>query len=395
MTIKLSKLFFAAILIYYGWFQAVLFQIPFMLPILGAAMIGFIVLNALLTGTGLTRLITFELAMWILFAVTSLVFGYFVAENIGFLVSEVYNLFEYLMLIYAIIYIADKDGNLDFFIKTFIIFALICALTAVFAGVEYEPGRISMGLTDNPNGLGVNMAIGICCILYKVEFKKFLYSVAALGSILLFTYVIVLTGSRKSFLGIVIIVAYWLVFVAFKDTEGLSFAQKLKGFVLIGAAGAAAYSTLYVFFSSSVLLERLITLFQSGSDTRTDMYDAAFRLFRESPLVGVGFNNFRAVAGFDTYSHSTYAEAIACTGIIGSFLYFLPYVTMLFHYVKMAFSRNAGHSLIKQERVMLGLFGLMVFLGIGIIHFYELTSSIAFGMIFAFHFVNKKIFAKE
>jgi len=37
----------------------------------------------------------------------------------------------------------------------------------------------------------------------------------------------------------------------------------------------------------------------------------------------------------------------------------------------------------------------MVFLGIGIIHFYELTSSIAFGMIFAFHFVNKKIFAKE
>jgi len=395
MTIKVSKLFFAAILIYYGWFQAVFFQIPLVLPILGAVMIGFILLNALLTCTDLTKLITFELAVWILFAVTSLVFGYFVAESIGFLVSEVYNLFEYLMLIYVIIYIADKDGNLDFFIKTFIIFALICALTAVFAGVEYEPGRISMGLTDNPNGLGVNMAIGVCCVLYKVEFKKFLYSVAALGSILLFIYVILLTGSRKSFLGILLVFAYWLVFVAIKDIEGLSFAQKFKGFVLIGAAGAAAYSTLYVFFSGSVLLARLITLFQSGSDTRTDMYDAAFRLFRESPLVGVGYNNFRAVAGFGTYSHSTYAEAIACTGIIGSFLYFLPYVTMFFHYVKMAFSRNAGNLLIKQERVMLGLFGLMVFLGIGIIHFYELTSSIAFGMIFAFHFVNKKIFAKE
>ena len=79
MTIKLSKLFFAAILIYYGWFQVVLFQIPFMLPILGAAMMGFIVLNAILTDTNITKPITFELAMWLLFAVTSLVFGYFVA----------------------------------------------------------------------------------------------------------------------------------------------------------------------------------------------------------------------------------------------------------------------------------------------------------------------------
>ena len=395
MTIKLSKLFFAAILIYYGWFQAVFFQIPLVLPILGAVMIGFLLLNALLTDTDLTKLITFELAVWILFAVTSLVFGYFVAENIGFLVSEVYNLFEYLMLIYVILYIADKDGNLDFFIKTFIIFALICALTAVFAGVEYEPGRISMGLTDNPNGLGVNMAIGVCCILYKVDLKKFLYSVAALASTLLFIYVILLTGSRKSFLGIMLVVVYWLAFVAFKDIMALSFTQKLKGLFLIGAAGTAGYTILYVFFRDSVLLERLIILFQSGSETRTEMYDAAFRLFRESPLVGVGFNNFRAVAGFGTYSHSTYAEAIACTGIIGSFLYFLPYVTILFSYVKIALNRNIDPSLLKQGRVMLALFALLVFLGIGIIHFYELTSSIAFGMIFAFHFVNKKIFAKE
>lgn len=392
MTIKLSKLSFAALLIYYGWFQVVLFQIPNMLPLLGAAMIGFILLNAFLTRTDVLRFMTFELMMWVLFVATSLVFGYFVAENRVYLVKEALNFFEFLMLVYGIIYIANNDGNIDYFIKTFIVFTMICALTAVFAGVEYETGRISMGLTDNPNGLGVNMAIGVCCILYIIDFKKLLYSFAALGSIILFIYVILLTGSRKSFLGIAMIIVYWLAFVAFKDIMALRFTQKLKGVLLIGTAGAAAYSILYLFFKDSVLLSRLITLFESGSDSRTGMYDRAIELFKDNPLVGVGLNNFREVSGFGTYSHSTFAEAIACTGVIGSILYFLPYITMLFLYVKMAFSKMADHSLLKQERVLLGLFGLLIFLGIGIIHFYELTSSIAFGMIFAFHYVNKNTF---
>jgi len=252
-----------------------------------------------------------------------------------------------------------------------------------------------MGLADNPNGLGVNMAIGVCCILYKVDFKKLLLSVAALGSIILFIYVILLSGSRKSFLGVGLIIVYWLAFVAFKDLRDIRAGQKLKGLFLIGAAISAAYLTVYKYFKDSVLLSRLITLFQSGSDTRTEMYDTALVLFRENPLAGVGLNNFREVSGFGTYSHSTYAEAIACTGVIGSVIYFLPYATMLFRYSKMTISGNADHSLMKQERVMLGLFGLMLFLGIGIIHFYELTSSIAFGMIFAFQYVNRKKFSGE
>jgi hypothetical protein len=395
MTIKLSKLFYAALLIYYGWFQVVFFQIPLMLPLLGAGMIGFVLLDAVLTGTEMTKFVTFELVMWSLFAVTSLVFGYFVAENTGYLLSAAMDFIEFLILVYGIIYISNSDGNIDFFIKTFVVFAMICAVTTVFAGVEYETGRISMGLSDNPNGLGVNMVIAVCCILYMVDFKKLLYSVAALGSIILFIYVILLSGSRKAFLGIGLIIVYWLAFVAFRDMKALKFSQKLKGLFLICAAGAAAYSTLYVYFKNSVLLARLITLFQRGSDTRTEMYDTAVILFRDNPLAGIGLNNFRQVSGFGTYSHSTYAEAIACTGAIGSTIYFLPYVTMLFRYAKMTFSRNAAPSLLKQERVMLGLFGLLLFLGIGIIHFYELTSSIAFGMIFAFHFVNNRFFRGE
>jgi len=109
MTIKMSKLFFAALLTYYGWFQAVFFQIPLMLPLLGAGMIGFILMNALLTGTDFKKFITFELAVWVLFALTSLLFGWFVAENKEYLVRSVSDFIEYLILIFGIIYISESD----------------------------------------------------------------------------------------------------------------------------------------------------------------------------------------------------------------------------------------------------------------------------------------------
>ena len=56
----------------------------------------------------------------------------------------------------------------------------------------------------------------------------------------------------------------------------------------------------------------------------------------------------------------------------------------------MVTSRKLDALLLKQARVMLGLFGVLLFLGFGIIHFYEVTSSIAFGMLIAFYNVNMK-----
>jgi O-antigen ligase len=390
MLIRLSKLFFVLLLFYYGWFMIVFFQIPQIMLLLGVGMIGFIILDAILTHTDLSTLITFELWLWILFAATSLGFGYFVAVDRGFLTDQLSTFVQFLMLIYGIIYISNKEESINFFIKVFIVYAVVCALTTIRVDMVDIEGRAIMGLTDNPNAVGITMAIGICCILYMIDLKKFLYTLISFGAILLMIYVALLSGSRKAFLSIVLIIGYSIVFVLLKEIKFLRPAQKLKGIFSIALVSAAGYSALYEYFKSSILLDRLTAMLQGSETTRIGMYDAAFELFKGSPLVGVGFNNYRALSGFGTYSHSTYAEALACTGIIGCLLYFIPYLTTLFHYMKIVANRKVDALLLQQGRTMMGLYAVLLFLGIGTIHFYEITSSIEFGMIFAFYHIYKK-----
>lgn len=382
--IKLSKLFYALFIIYYGWFQIVFFQIPHMLLILGAGMMGLIIMNALPT-RNLGNSLTTELKIWILFTVTSFAFGLCVAVNYQFLTSAISTFSQFLLLMYGIVYISNQDRTIDFFIKMFIVLSVLCAITTVFWGVEYvhTSGQLSMGILNNPNDLGITMAIGVCCILFKYNFEKLVSSIFAFSAILCLIYVAMLTGSRKSFICIVFIIIYWFIFIVFKDLKASQFSTKIKGIILILLVIVAGYYILYPFLEGSVLLTRLNMLSDSGDMKRVGMYSEAFNLFTKSPLVGIGFNNYQAVSIFELYSHSTYAEVLACTGILGLILYFSPYIILLSHYGKLVTS-NLNAVLQRQAKVLLGLFGVLLFLGVGVIHFYEMSSSIAFGMLIAF-----------
>lgn len=390
MLIKFSKLCYILLVLYYGWFQIVFFQIPNMLVVLGAGMIGCIILHSLVTGTKIINGVTIELILWIVFVCTSLIFGMLVAVNHEFLFSSLMTFVEFLFLIFGITYISKCDGKIEFFINVFILFALICAITTMFWGVNYGQGRISMGLTNNPNSLGITMALGVCCILFKHNFKSLVWSIISFSAVILLIYVCLLTGSRKSFLSILAIITYWIAFVVFKDIKELRFIEKFKGIVSILVISLLGYYSLGSMFEDSVLLERLVLLFESGSDTRESMYGAAMDYFKQSPLVGIGFNNFRALSIFGTYSHSTYSEALACTGIIGCIFYFAPYIKLLLNCMKLIISKKTDSNLLKQSKIMLIVLGTLLFLGVGVIHFYEMTSSIVFGMVIAFFALHRK-----
>jgi len=352
-------------------------------------MMSFIIIQALPT-KNLGNSLTLELKLWVLFTFTSFVFGLFVAVNQVFFISSISTFSQFLVMMYGIIYISDQDRNIDFFIKTFIVFALLSAITTVFWGVDFGEGRMSMGLSNNPNTLGITMAIGVCCILYTISFEKLVISIFAFSSIILMIYVTLLTGSRKAFLALVLIIIYWFVFVVFNDIKSFQFTAKIKGILSVLLLIGAGYYVLYPYFKDSVLLLRLTKLFESGSVMRESMYRVALDLFKQNPIFGIGLNNYRAVSIFRTYSHSTYAESLACTGILGSILYFLPYIILISHYRKLVTS-NLDVVLLRQAKVMLGLLGVLLFLGVGIIHFYEMISSIAFGMLIAFCNVHMKV----
>ena len=74
MLIKLSKLFYILLILYYGWFQAVFFQIQYMSEALGVFMLGFIVLHAIKTRNNILKLLSLEYIFWLLFLLTSYIF---------------------------------------------------------------------------------------------------------------------------------------------------------------------------------------------------------------------------------------------------------------------------------------------------------------------------------
>ena len=391
MYLKLSKFFFLLLVMYYGWFQEVFFQIPNMLLFLGAIMMACIILHACINKINILKYITIELSFWLLFAFTSFAFGFFIARNRSIMTSYIVTYVEFLILIYGMIYISDQEKSINFFVKSFVFFSTVCSITTIFFGVEYISGRISMGVNNNPNSVGIIMAIGVCCVLYNLNMKRLFQSIFSFAIIFLLLYAAILTGSRKSFLSIVLVFVYWILFVVFKEIK----IAKLKGIALLLLLVVIGVNIVTIFFRDSILLFRLSDLFESGSNIRSGMYRAAFKLFEQSPIIGIGFNNYRILSGYGTYSHSTYAEALACTGLIGITLYFSPYIIIFKKYYTLFINRNLSGTLHRETRVMLGLFFMLLFLGIGIIHFYTMSSNIAFGMIIALSNIYNKEYLSE
>ena len=55
---------------------------------------------------------------------------------------------------------------------------------------------------------------------------------------------------------------------------------------------------------------------------RIEMVKDAFGVFKSHPIVGVGWNNYRLYSSSGTYSHCSYVEVLACTGVIGAALFY-------------------------------------------------------------------------
>ena len=86
------------------------------------------------------------------------------------------------------------------------------------------------------------------------------------------------------------------------------------------------------YFYDSVIYQRLST--GSGYSlvkARSEWANEAIRLFNMNPIFGVGFNHYRILSIFGTYSHSTYLELISTTGIIGTLIYFSAYIVIIYN----------------------------------------------------------------
>lgn len=136
------------------------------------------------------------------------------------------------------------------------------------------------------------------------------------------------TGSRKAMLGILVVCLAipWLTWQPTKARSGSSGRVLLTLLVLLLACLLLPYLP-----HASRLLDLLggegVTA-EASSASRYLMATTAVRLWCASPVWGHGYNGFRQLSGFETYSHSTITEALCNGGLVGLVLigafYWLP-----------------------------------------------------------------------
>lgn len=386
---KLSKVFFILYLFYVGWFSDVFYNISILPMLLGIATILFFLLYKLTTKEAIIAIPKPTLFL-IIFLIYALLTGLFVAIDKGYLFSSIFTFSHKVILMIYIINISMIEKSNRFFLKVWLIYSIIYSLTMLFFGYENIGGRLLLSINSNPNTDALMLLMGVfCCIalLKHNKLNQMLLSIALIG---ILSYTIFLTGSRKTVLALIFLIVFWL-FIVLKN-YWLNYSLKKKiglTFVMLMVCIPLIYKFLPAIKETSFYdrLEDGLTL--ASDPIRSKMYSEAIDLLSRSPLIGVGFNHFRFYSIFNTYSHSTYAELLATTGIIGTVIYLSSYLIILINLGLVHFKYSEKNLSTKALEYLLFMI-ILLLLGTGVIHFYSFRDFIIIAIIISFYFVEKR-----
>lgn len=294
------------------------------------------------------------------YGVYSLVTGIVVAANKGVLVSSLITYFAFLFVCYCIAIICLGERDVSWLLKIIAAVCVLCAIYTLFWGYRYknEVYVTTMGPENNPNRLGALMVFGMFAVLYRNErsFGKLL--VTCVLSVL-FIYVIILSGSRKALISAIALGGFWFVTFlrdTWKKCERMEQVKRLSLAAIMLGIAVAYFTNTYLETAS---FERFLRLFaENGTSSRWAMYVEAAEMFKKSMLFGVGFDQYRILHFLQTYSHSTYAEVLACGGILGCLIYFSPIIwtgCLVYKRLKKEKSYSAG--------MLFALYTVEMFLG--------------------------------
>lgn len=324
------------------------------------------------------------------------------ALNMSTAIKGTSDVLQKMMMLFVIYYISCKDKSLDFVVKLFLVIALIAGSYVLITGgvVSNEEfrevsDRVSLSENVSENALGNIMLLGAFCALYLYKGSHW-YSLSLLTGVLgLFVFVIAMTGSRKSILGIILLIVMYFLFAP-KDQK-----ITVKSIVAMAAFIVVVLIILIIMYPTlvqSALYERLFDETTSAkanasNEGRKQFYVYAWQDFRSEPVTGLGMKCYSYKHG--SYTHSAYAEVLACTGFVGTVLYFISY----FITAKKIWRnyREIDNSQFKSKcALILSMFIVFLYIGIGIGHLYDNISMVELGIFMAAgSILSTDVLAKE
>ena len=251
-----------------------------------------------------------------------------VAANTELMFSFVLSAARYtgFSLIIAGCCVAKRSGTTGMIIN--VVLALYLTLFMRMTGIysvgfeRYEGANIRAQDIVNPNTVGLLTLWGIVAVVYLWQTTTSrLIRLGLAATAVLLTLTLLSTGSRKSFLCLVVFVFLWVVFC-----YGRQVLNNLPAFLTVGVVvGVMFYVTVY-FLPQTRLGERLEISEEEGlGRDRIGLYKEAFSLVVGNPVCGVGLSNFRALSSEGAATHSDFMEVMVGSGVVGFALYFSIY----------------------------------------------------------------------
>ena len=309
----------------------------------------------------------------LLFCIYCFLSGYVISRDKDVFLSSIVTLAAFSIVCFEIWYLSTRDGgSISWVVNTLKYVAVLCALQTIFFGQDYYNGVFvtTMSADNNPNILGYVMVVGIFCVLLTFKSTKALWIIDVVF-IFAELYTIILSGSRKCLISALIICVFWFViYMRFGSRQKRTIKSMVSSLVLTVSVFVGGY-LLFSTYSSTASFERMLLLFDEGGvDGRIGLFNIAIEYWQTSPLIGIGYDQFKVWYYEGFYSHSTYGELLSCTGIVGFVLFLTPVLMLLIQLVKRGLNQRENHYLIF---MMVTMLLVELFLAAGQIVFYNMT----------------------
>ncbi len=260
-----------------------------------------------------------------------------------------------LVVIFVVLYFINSKlsskEDIEEILKCYVI-AIFITCIYILTNIDLkEIGHIQIGKGViegwNGNAIGLCMASGAMISLYFVLITKTRSRVIYVLTSILFTYVVLYTGSRTS---LIVLIAGIAVYVFLNNPKKI-----VRNTIIVIALLFVAYYLIMnvesLYNVLGVRFEGLFSMFSGDVDKadnsallRETFIENGVQWFAEKPIIGYGLNNYkylnRIATSFETYAHNTFIEIAVGLGIVGLIFYYSFYFNLIFKLYK---KNNAGN----------------------------------------------------
>ncbi len=277
-----------------------------------------------------------ELNLYFLFSIfaTFSIFWSIESEFTTEIVRRMFMIFISLIIIYNLLMKYDFYSAIFFglFIGTFVNFLMFFEVIHVSYDIYFPTTDRFMGTTENPNTTANVMFLSIFVgVIYTYYVKNRYMILFGYLNIVIAYYIILMAVSRTA-----LVVSLGLISLLILNTLMNKERRKyfLWAILLVLIVAVFWIDLTAVMKKVNFALERIGFIFASlsgsgvehSADERMEFIVIALNTFYENPFFGTGMDTARAYLG--VYAHNNFAELLADSGIIGTTLYYLIYISL-------------------------------------------------------------------